>query len=127
MRCLLTFLFISSSMLSSEVDSTGLQHMAAQFAPAPLRVDTTRLSSGDRQALVRLIEAGRVIDDIFLDQLWSGNRALEERLAADRSPLGKTHQELFQLYKGPWSDLDNHRAFLPGVSERKPPGANFYP
>ena len=101
--------------------------MAAEFAPAPLRVDTTRLSSGDRQALVRLIEAGRVVDDIFLDQLWSGNRALEERLAADRSPLGKTRQELFQLYKGPWSDLDNHRAFLPGVPERKPPGANFYP
>ena len=101
--------------------------MAAEFAPAPLRVDTTRLSSGDRQALVRLIEAGRVVDDIFLDQLWSGNRALEKRLAADRSPLGQARTGTFQLYKGPWSDLDNHRAFLPGVPERRPPGANFYP
>jgi hypothetical protein len=114
-------------MFSSEVDSAGLERMAAQFAPAPLRVDISRLSPGDRQALVKLIEAGRVIDDIFLDQLWSGNRALDKRLAADRSPLGRARFNLFDLYKGPWSDLDNHRAFLSGVPERKPPGANFYP
>ncbi len=33
----------------------------------------------------------------------------------------------FWLNKGPWSDLDDHAAFLPGVPERKPLGANFYP
>jgi hypothetical protein len=114
-------------MLSSEVDSAGLKRMAAQFAPAPLRVDTAHLSIGDRKALVKLIEAGRVIDDIFFEQLWDGNQALEKRLATDRSPLGQARLELFQLYKGPWSDLDNHRAFVPGVPERKPLGANFYP
>jgi len=127
MRCLLIFFFISSSMLSSEVDSAGLKRMAAQFAPAPLRVDIAHLSAGDRKALVKLIEAGRVIDAIFLEQLWDGNQALEKRLATDRSPFGQARLELFQLYKGPWSDLDNHRAFLPGVPERKPLGANFYP
>ena len=114
-------------MFSAAVDRAGLERMAAQFAPAPLRVDTSRLSPGDRQALVKLIEAGRVIDDIFLEQLWSGNKALEKKLMTDRSPLGQARLELFQLYKGPWSDLDNHRAFLPDVPERKPLGANFYP
>jgi len=127
MRCLLIFLFISFSMHSSEVDSAGLKRMAAQFAPAPLSVDTAHLSAGDRKALVKLIEAGRVIDDIFLEQLWDGNQALKKRLAADRSALGQARLDLFQLYKGPWSDLDNHRAFLAGVPERKPLGASFYP
>jgi hypothetical protein len=114
-------------MFSASIDRAGLERMAAQFAPAPLRVDTSRLSPGDRQALVKLIDAGRVIDDIFLEQLWSGNKALEKKLARDPSPLGRARLELFQLYKGPWSDLDNHRAFLPDVPERKPLGANFYP
>src|SRR5262249_26017567 len=27
----------------------------------------------------------------------------------------------------PWSEIDGHKAFLPGVPARKPPGANFYP
>src|SRR6185437_11055158 len=46
---------------------------------------------------------------------------------ADTSPLGKARLEYFWLNKGPWSALDEHRAFLPGVPEKKPAGANFYP
>ncbi|MGH9536829.1 MAG: hypothetical protein ACRD3H_02840, partial [Terriglobales bacterium] len=34
-----------------------LQKMTARFAPTPLRVDTSKLSAADRQALVKLIEA----------------------------------------------------------------------
>jgi len=90
-------------------------------------VDTSRLSSGDRAALVKLIEAGRVVNRIFLQQLWGGNPALQARLAKDDSPLGKAQLDYFRLNKGPWSDLDDHRAFLTGVPERKPLGANFYP
>ena len=34
---------------------------------------------------------------------------------------------MFWINKGPWSDLDAHQAFMPGVPERKPLSANFYP
>ena len=104
-----------------------LQEMIARFAPVAIRVDTSKLSAGDRNALVKLIEAGRVVNHIFLQQIWSGNLALENKLRADTSPLGKARLEYFLLNKGPWSDLDEHKAFLPGVPERKPLGANFYP
>lgn len=104
-----------------------LQQMTARFAPAPLRVDTSKLSPGDRAALAKLIDAGRVVNHIFLQQVWSGNLALYEKLKQDTSPLGKARLEYFWLNKGPWSDLDDHQAFLPGVPERKPMGSNFYP
>ena len=104
-----------------------LQQMTARFAPAVLHVDTAKLSPGDRQALVKLIDAGRVVNRIFMQQLWSGNLALYDRLKQDQSPLGKARLEYFSLNKGPWSDLDEHKAFLPDVPERKPMGANFYP
>ncbi len=108
-------------------DAAQLQKMAAQFAPTPLTADTSHLSPGDRRALVKLLEAGRVIDDIFLQQLWSGNEDLYRKLEQDHTPLGEARLRLFRLYKSPWSDLDAHRAFMPGVPARKPPGANFYP
>ena len=101
--------------------------MAARFAPTPIRVDTSRLSSGDRQALVKLIEAGRVIDQIFLQQYWSGNPALYARLQKDKTPLGRGRLHYFWLNKSPWSVLDGFKAFLPGVPPEKPKGANFYP
>ena len=80
--------------------------MIARFAPAELKVDTSGLSAGDKQALQKLIEAARVIDSLFLTQRWSGNAALRAQLQKDTSPLGKARLHYFDLNKGPWSDLD---------------------
>lgn len=108
-------------------DLAQLKQMSARFAPVPLNVDTATLSAGDRQALVKLIEAARILNFTFMDQLWSGDRALYEKLQKDTTPLGKERLHYFWLNKGPWSDLDGHTAFIPGVPERKPLGADFYP
>ena len=104
-----------------------LEKMTARFAPTPLRVDTSKLSAADRQALVKLIEAGRIMDDIFMMQYWSGDLALYARLQKDTTPLGKARLRYFWINKGPWSALDGFNAFLPGVPPEKPKGANFYP
>ena len=104
-----------------------LEKMTARFAPTTLRVDTSKLSSGDRQALVKLIEAGRILDNVFLVQYWSGNPGLYSRLQKDSTPLGKARLRYFWINKGPWSELDGFQAFLPGVPPTKPKGANFYP
>lgn len=104
-----------------------LQKMTARFAPTPLRVDISKLSAGDRQALVKLIEASRLLNDILMHQLWSGDQALYATLQKDPTPLGKARLHYFWINKGPWSDLDDYKAFLPGVPPRKPLGANFYP
>jgi hypothetical protein len=108
-------------------DLAQLEKMTSRFAPTPLRVDTSRLSAGDRQALVKLIEAARILDNIFMQQMWDGNLALYARLQKDTTPLGKARLHYFWINKGPWSDLDAYKAFLPGVPPRKPLAANFYP
>ncbi len=104
-----------------------LREMTARFAPAPLRVDTSMLSRGDKKALVKLIEAARVVNHIFLQQVWNGNVDLLGKLRQDTTPSGKARLEYFWLNKGPWSDLDDHKAFVANVPPRKPLGANFYP
>lgn len=118
----------ASSSLAATADWSQLQHMIAQYAPVPIRVDTASLSPGDRQALIKLIDASRIVNRIFMRQLWSGNLAEYEKVRADTLlPIGRARLELFQIYKGPWSDLDEHMSFLPDVPQFKPPGANFYP
>jgi hypothetical protein len=108
-------------------DLNQLKQMSARFAPVQLKYDASHLSAGDRKALPKLVEAAKVLNFIFMDQLWSGNHALYEKLHQDTTPLGKERLHYFWLNKGPWSDLDGHTAFIPGVPERKPLGANFYP
>lgn len=108
-------------------DAAELQQMAARFAPTELKVDTARLSAGDQKALVKLIEAARLINTIFMNQYWSGDVALWKKLQADPSELGRVRASYFWLNKGPWSALDGLTAFLPDAPARKLPGANFYP
>lgn len=108
-------------------DLAQLEKMSSRFVPTPMRVDTSKLSSSDRQALSKLIEASRILNDIFMKQLWDGNLALYARLQKDTTPLGKARLHYFWLNKGPWSDIDEYQAFIPGVPARKPLGANFYP
>ncbi|PYX66227.1 MAG: hypothetical protein DMG74_05215 [Acidobacteria bacterium] len=108
-------------------DLAQLQKMIHRFAPTPLRADTSRLSAGDRQAMTKIVEAARIFDEIFMKQLWSGDLALYAKLQKDTSPLGKARLHYFWINKGPWSDIDDYKAFLPGVPPRKLPGANFYP
>lgn len=108
-------------------DAKQLESMAARFAGVELRVDISKLSAGDRKALVSLIQASRILNDIFMEQLWSGNKAEYQKLKKDASLLGRARLNYFWINKGPWSDLDEHKSFLPGVPEKKLPGANFYP
>src|SRR5271154_3155877 len=91
-------------------DAAQLEKMTGRFAPTPLRVDTSKLSAGDRQALVKLIAAARILNDIFLQQLGDGTRALSARRKNDTTPLGKERLHYFWLKKGPWSDIDELKA-----------------
>lgn len=110
-----------------------LDAMAKRFAPVELRADTSALSKGDRAAIVKLIEAARIIDTLQLRQRWSGNEALWAALQKDKSDLGRARQNAFWLNKGPWSGLDDNRSFMPAeyagiqIPAKKPAGANFYP
>lgn len=132
--CLLTFSLMTFSQTKKPTtpkenlpNTAELQKMAARFAPTPIRVDTNKLSAGDKKALVKLIEAGRIIDDIFMQQFWSGDQALYAKLQQDKSALGKARLHYFWINKGPWDSLDDYKAFMPRVPARKPAGANFYP
>jgi hypothetical protein len=107
-------------------DLPELQQRIARFAPTDMRVDLSGLSDADRQALVKLIEAARVMDDIFLTQLWSENQALYAELKKDTSPLGRARLRYFWINKSPWDSLAENEAFLADVPSKKLPGANFY-
>src|SRR5579864_123384 len=136
MRRLLIFLVVSTIMATAQKtpappsqfpDAAELNRMAARFAPAHLDVDLSGLSAGDKKALAKLVEAARVINPLFMEQFWSGNLALYKKLQQDKSPLGQARLHYFWINKGPWSEIDEHKVFLPGVPAKKPLGANFYP
>jgi len=104
-----------------------LEKKIARFAPTVLTADTAKLSAKDQQALAKIIEAAKLLDPLFLRQVWSGNAALEAKLKADNSPAGRQRLNYFYINDGPWSRIDNNEPFIEGVPHEKPPNANSYP
>ncbi len=103
-----------------------LDAMIARFDPVEIEADIGQLPANERKALAKLVEAARVMDALFLRQVWAGNETLLLELLDDRSPLGEARLRYFLINKGPWSRLDHSRAFVPGVPE-KPAQGSFYP
>ncbi len=111
-----------------------------KYAKVDLPVDSTIISEPEKAALVKLVEAARIMDDIFLRQVWSGNVAMQQELAAlhqythDQpfSKIGENHDlvwdltRFYNLNAGPWDRLDDE-PFIGDLSLAKPKGANFYP
>jgi hypothetical protein len=104
-----------------------LRQMSSRFVRTPLTVDTRELGAADEKALAKLIEAARIIDQLYMQQLWSGDLAQYQLLRKDHSELGRARLHYFWLEKGPWSSADDPKAFLPDVPVRKPLGADYYP
>ena len=107
-------------------DEERLHALTARFAPVHIGANVTRLPESERQVLRKLIEAARLLDAIFLRQVWAGNESLLLELLGDSSPLGRARLRYFLIMKGPWSRPDDDAPFIPGVPP-KPGGANFYP
>ena len=100
--------------------------MSARFAPVDIRVDLSALPDNERLALGYLVEASRIVDALFLRQCSPAATAPLLALAGDDSALGRARLAYFVLNKGPWSELDHDRPFMPAAAV-KPGGADFYP
>jgi hypothetical protein len=104
-----------------------LNEKISRFAPTVVTADTSQLDARDRQALAKIIEAAKLLDPLFLRQVWSGNVTLHNRLEADHTPMGRARLHYFMLNDGPWSQLDENVAFLSDVPREKPATAAHYP
>src|SRR5687768_17363867 len=124
----LAMALISTTLVGQkQAGDSELARKIARFEPTTLTADTSKLTPKDRQALDKIIAAAKLLDPLFLRQVWSGNDALEKKLLADKTPAGRQRLHYFYINDGPWSRLDNKEPFIDGVPREKPPHANYYP
>lgn len=129
MKMLLTLLLSITALITMQTkvfDAPALDRMAARFAPTEITADLTALPASERTALTKLVEAAKIMDALFLKQVWAGNESMLLDLLKDQTPLGRSRLHYFLINKGPWSRLDMNESFIPGAPP-KPESANFYP
>ncbi len=99
-----------------------IQKQLAKFAPTVIEYDKSQLSEGDQVAVLKLVEAAKLMDKIFWQQAYHGELTMDSEML-DRIPGARDY---FQINFGPYDRLESNRPFLDGVGN-KPPGANYYP
>jgi hypothetical protein len=120
---LVGILALSASARTAAQQETTMTRL---FAPVEIGADLSDLPTSERLALAHIVDAARVMDGLFLQQVWAGNPSLLLSLLGDQNVTGKARLDFFLLNKGPWSRIEDNRSFVPGAPD-KPAGANFYP
>lgn len=91
------------------------------YHPMQLTADLSHLSDRQRHMIELLIEAAEIMDQLFWQQAYPGDK--QQLLASIIDPAARKFAE---INYGPWDRLNNNQAFLQGISA-KPAGANYYP
>jgi len=109
-------------------DIEMLKEKIARFVPTELKYDSSTLDEREKIVVEKLYYASKIMDELFLDQVYSKNYEIRKSLmeqAATGSEKAKLELELFTIMFGPFDRLDHDAPFIDTL--KKPLGANFYP
>lgn len=109
------------SSCSQQKQSDPMDEKVKQFAMVDLTTDISHLSTNDKAMLVKLIEVGDIMEDLFWKDAFSGDRDT----FLDSLPDSNT-REFAKIMYGPWDRMDGDKPFI-ATYGTKPVGANYYP
>ncbi len=108
---------------------TMLKENISKFIPVEIKYDENLLSDREKIVLEKLYEASKLIDSIYLDQVYAKNYQIKNELVSkisDKKNLEpELKLELFNIMFGPFDRLEDNKPFI--GTDKKPLGANFYP
>lgn len=90
------------------------------YATVRLTADLSQLSADQKQMVRLLIEASKIMDELFWKQTWGDKQAL---LSAIEDPAARRFAD---INYGPWDRLAGDQPFIENYGP-KPLGARFYP
>jgi hypothetical protein len=90
------------------------------YSEFTLESDLSHLSDDQKEMVAVLIDASRIMDDLFWHQAFGDRDALLEGIDDEAT------REFALINYGPWDRLAGNRPFVEGYGP-KPAGANFYP
>ena len=118
----LTFALSPQSLAAPASDAAALAPVRPEiYAPVTLAADLAPLTAKEREMVSLFIDASVIMDDLFWQQAYPGDRA---KLLAGISDAAT--RRFVEVNYGPWDRLAGNAPFVPGVGP-KPDVAGFYP
>ena len=106
-------------------EMTMTEQTIAKFSPTEIKYDASTLDERQKKVVEKLYRASKIMDEIFLEQVYSKNDRIKADLMKQDTKEAKVELKLFNIMFGPFDRLDHDAPFI--GTEKKPLGANFYP
>lgn len=126
-RFAISLLFATGLLLTAcrkettpKAEAMPAKQRLSKYVSFRLETDLSSLTENERRMIPLLIEAARVMDDLFWLQAYGDKNTLLSGLA------GPDVRRFAEINYGPWDRLDDEAPFVSGVGP-KPLGANLYP
>ncbi|MEM7550646.1 MAG: Zn-dependent hydrolase [Bacteroidota bacterium] len=103
-----------------EVEENPMQNNLNKYTSFRLSTDLSHLDDDQKEMVRILIDAAKIMDDLFWYEAYGDKDAL---LAGIEDDLTK---EYVKINYGPWDRLEGNKPFIE-TYKQKPAGANFYP
>jgi len=112
--------------VTQETEGTEmLKEKIAKFAPTELKYDASNLDERQKIVVEKLYLAAKIMDELFLEQVYSKNNQIKTDLMVQDTEVAKYQLELFNIMFSPFDRLEHDAPFY--GTEKKPAGANYYP
>ncbi|PKI14250.1 dipeptidyl-peptidase 3 family protein [Colwellia sp. 12G3] len=99
----------------------GFENRLNIYKEVTLTADLSHLSANQKQMLALLIDASKIMDDLFWQQAYS-----QDKKSFLASISDETVRRFAEINYGPWDRLDGDKVFLTQAT-KKAHGAEFYP
>src|SRR5262245_49345557 len=82
-----------------------------KYVLTPMSFDASKYTLKEKELLQTLIEAGKLVDEIYWRQSYAGNIALREEITKSQSADDPV-RKFFFMQTGPFDRLDNNAPFM---------------
>ncbi|MCW8804490.1 MAG: peptidase, partial [Ignavibacteriaceae bacterium] len=111
-------LFGCEKQTEQSEEMTMTEQTIAKFVPTELKYDSSNLDENQKMVIQKIYEASKIMDEIFLEQVYSRNNEIKAQLMAQDTEEAKEQLELFNIMFGPFDRLDHDAPFI--GTEKKP-------
>ncbi|MEQ8907969.1 MAG: Zn-dependent hydrolase [Vicingaceae bacterium] len=109
-----------SLMEENTKEMSDIEKRLMKYVKVKLTTDLSALSESQKKLIPKLIEVGKVMDEIFWEEAYGKQDSLLNAVQDEKL------SQFIKINYGPWDRLAGNEPFVDGVGE-KPLGANFYP
>lgn len=127
---LILVVFVIVSCKNEEKDTTTTENETTEltemeknlnkYTSFTLTADVDKLTDNERQMIPILIDASKIMNDLFWYEAYGDKDALLSTISDEDT------KRFVEINYGPWDRLNGNASFVEGV-DAKPAGANFYP